>query len=154
MKIRGYEIKPGADLTDADLTRADLTGVNLTCADLTRANLYGANLRSAILTGAILTHADLTGADLTHADLTRANLTRADLTDADLTGAVLQSCVGNMVEVKTLCIDTWMVTYTKDRLQWYQFNDKTIASMGSEALHWWRKWKDIIKSIITTSEEK
>jgi hypothetical protein len=69
-----------------------------------------------------------------------------------------------MVEVKTLCIDTWMVTYTKDRLQigcenhsieqWYQFNDKTIASMGSEALHWWRKWKDIIKSIITTSEEK
>jgi hypothetical protein len=112
--IRGYEIKPGADLLRADLSgadlsganltranlfRANLTGANLTSADLTRADLYGANLydanltranlSSANLTGADLSGANLTKADLTRANLTRVNLTRANLFRADLTGANL-----------------------------------------------------------------
>lgn len=42
MKLNGYEIKPGADLTYADLRDADLRD-----ADLTRANLRGADLTNA-----------------------------------------------------------------------------------------------------------
>jgi len=102
--IRGYEIKPGADLLRADLSgadlsganltranlfRANLTGANLTSADLTRADLYGANLYDANLTGANLTSANLTGADLIRADLTGAYLTSTNLFGADLSGANL-----------------------------------------------------------------
>ena len=99
MKVKGYEIRPNANLTYANLTCADLTGANLTCANLTDADLTGANLTDANLTyanlaDANLTCADLTGANLTcanltDANLTYANLTYANLTDADLTGANL-----------------------------------------------------------------
>jgi hypothetical protein len=98
MKIRGYEIKPGADLTDADLTGTNLRGAilygaNLTCAILTGVDLTGADLTNAILTDADLTCADLRGANLTRAILTRANLTDAELTDAELTDAELTGAI-------------------------------------------------------------
>ena len=44
MLVNGYEIKPGASLSDASLTDADLNDANLTGADLYGANLKGANL--------------------------------------------------------------------------------------------------------------
>ena len=72
MKIKGYEIKPGADLRGADLHGADLRGANLRGADLYGANLYRANLY---------------GANLCDANLRGANLCRADLREADLRGA-------------------------------------------------------------------
>ena len=75
--IRGYEIKPGADLFSADLTRANLTRANLTGADLTGANLTRANLFRADLTRADLSSADLSSADLTGADLYGANMSGA-----------------------------------------------------------------------------
>ena len=84
-----YDIKPGADLSDADLSsanlrRADLSCANLSCADLraanlSEANLRGANLGSANLSYAILSDANLSGAELSCADLSYANLSGADL---------------------------------------------------------------------------
>ena len=104
MKIKGYEIKPFADLTGADLSYADLTGTDLSYANLSRANLTGANLTGANLknsklifsvfidanlTNCNLIFAKLTGANLTHANLTSANLTKADLISANLLNANL-----------------------------------------------------------------
>ena len=87
-----------------------------------RANLRGANLSDADLTGANLFGADLSRADLFRADLTGANLFGADLRDADLEGANLRGAdlfdtAGNLAEIKSLHIDTYVATYTADRLQ-------------------------------------
>ena len=51
--VRGYEIKPGADLRGADLSGADLSGLDLSGANLAGANLQGANLERADLSYAI-----------------------------------------------------------------------------------------------------
>jgi len=65
--VRGYTIKPGADLA--------------------RANLSGANLKGANLSGANLEGADLSGASLEGADLRDANLSGANLSSARFQGA-------------------------------------------------------------------
>jgi len=62
MKVKGYEIEQGANLTEANLyganlTEADLSGANLRVANLRRADLYGANLRGANLYRANLSRA-------------------------------------------------------------------------------------------------
>ena len=77
--IKGYEIKPGADLRKADLGRANLYGARLKGANLGRADLREANLTRADLEGAYLTEADLRGANLGGANLGGANLKEADL---------------------------------------------------------------------------
>ena len=135
-----------ANLADADLTDADLTD-----ADLTRANLTRANLTKAKLTGAKLTDADLTGADLTNADLTKACLTDANL----------WSCTGNMLQIKSMQIGRYLITYTADRLQigcknhkideWWEFSDDTISRMDKGALGWWRRFKEPLRAIIAAS---
>ena len=64
MKVKGYEIKPRANLSSANLSSADLRGANLSSANLYGANLRGADLRGANLRGAGLYGASLYGANL------------------------------------------------------------------------------------------
>jgi len=92
--INGYEIKPGADLSEANLFRAylfkaNLSDVNLSEADLIGANLFRANLRSANLSESNLLKANLSGAKLSGADLSDADLSDANLSGADLSDAKL-----------------------------------------------------------------
>jgi len=87
--INGYEIKPGANLSDADLRGANLSDADLRGANLTGANLCHANLCHADLRCANLRDADLRYADLRYADLRGANLRDADLRYAYLRGANL-----------------------------------------------------------------
>ena len=54
MRVKGYKIEAGGDLSEANLTEAtlrgaDLRGANLYGANLTEANLYGAHLLSTKL---------------------------------------------------------------------------------------------------------
>ena len=90
-KINGkiYNIRPGADLSNANLHGADLSNADLHGADLNGANLYGASLAGASLAGADLNGANLHGADLAGAELYGANLSNADLSAANLHGANL-----------------------------------------------------------------
>ncbi len=60
----GYQIGPGAVLTNADLAGLDLASVALDNADLTGANLTGADLDKAQLPGAIVAETQLAGANL------------------------------------------------------------------------------------------
>ena len=95
-------------------------------------------------------------ANLTRADLTDANLTRADLTRANMWGAV-----GNMVEVKSMQVERWTVTYTADTLQigcqrhpiaaWRDASPEWIAAMDPNAADWWGKFGPIILGIIDAS---
>ena len=155
----------GASLFDANLSGASLLGADLRDANLRDANLIGANLRGANLSGANLSYADLSCANLSGANLRDANLSGASLLGADLLGADLRGanllCTGNMINIKTIQVDRWVVGYTHDTMQigcqrhmiaeWFEFSDEEIASMDDEALDWWRVWKPILQSIIASS---
>jgi hypothetical protein len=54
MKVKGYEIKPGANLKGACLEGADLRWTDLRWTDLRWTDLEGACLEGAIVTGTIL----------------------------------------------------------------------------------------------------
>ncbi len=64
MRVNGYIVEPGADLTNALLQDQDLSGAKPRFALLMDANLEGANLRDANLEGTLLYGANLRGADL------------------------------------------------------------------------------------------
>ena len=142
------------NLSDADLSDAHLSDANLSDVDLSDANLSGADLRYANLSDA-----DLRCANLRYADLSGANLINADLSDADLSDANLRYCIGNNIEVKSIQIGTYLVSYTKDilnigcqshtHLKWKSFCDNDILSMdGKRALDWWSLYKHIIFELI------
>lgn len=86
--VKGYEIRPLADLRNADLSFSELAGADLTGADLRGADLRGCNLSSAVLVSTALGDADLTRANLEGADLRGAVgldcavLSRANFADA------------------------------------------------------------------------
>jgi hypothetical protein len=130
---------------------------NLRRANLIGANLRGTDLRCANLSSAILSAANLRDANLSGADLRCANLIDADLTGADLRDANLSGCIGNSLEIKTIQCKYWTVTYTKDVIQigcenhsieeWFNFTDDEIAAMDVNALTFWSKYKDVIRTM-------
>ena len=85
MKVNGYEIGPGTDLSWVDFRGSDLSGSDLSGANLSGANLYGVNLYRAKLI-----NANLSGADLSEANLIGANLSWVDFRGADLSDANLR----------------------------------------------------------------
>jgi len=121
--------------------------------------LRGANLRGANLRGAYLGGADLGGACLRG-----SNLSYTDLRGANLIGANLRGAIGNMLEVKTLLLEVWSITYTSDYLyigceghpitDWWTFDDERIQRMDGRALDWWKKWKGYIQQTIEMSPAK
>jgi uncharacterized protein YjbI with pentapeptide repeats len=144
MKVRGYNIEPGADLSGADLSGANLSGADLSGADLSGANLAGA---------------DLSGANLSGADLSKANLYGANLAGADL------RCTGNMSQIKTLQIELWPIGYTRDTLQigcqrrpiteWRAMMAESprtrIAAMDRRAPDWAKRLLPAVLSLIDAS---
>ena len=139
--------------------RANLREANLRGANLQGANLVGANLVGANLQGANLGEANLQGANLWEANLWEANLGEANLWEANLWGAI-----GNGIEVKSMQLGTYPITYTVDRLQigcknysileWFKFTDEQIDAMDTQALVWWHKYKDHLKATIELSPAK
>ena len=164
MIINGYEIKQGANLTNADLRGADLRVADLTGVHLTNANLRGADLRNANLRDAYLMEADLTNADLTNANLTNADLRNANLTNANLMGVNLRyTLCGNNKEIKTLQLGKWQIVITKNIMaigcqqhsieDWFSFRGDTIDKMAGDALEWWTKNKQILKLITENNND-
>ena len=139
-----------ANLRNTDLSGANLSGANLRYANLRYANLSGANLRYANLR-----YANLSGADLRGADLRYTNLRFADL----------RYCIGNNIEVKSLQLGTYLVSYTKELLNigcqshkhsdWRTFSDSVILDMeGERALDWWNLNKHIIFELIDREQNE
>ena len=158
--LRGANLR-GANLKDANLKDANLSDANLRDANLSDANLRGANLSDANLSDANLKDADLKDANLSDANLRDANLRGADLSDADLSDADLRGAYGNRKELKTMQIETYSISFTKDILQigcrrflieeWKKLDDETINKMDSNALTFWNKWKQFIFTAIELS---
>ena len=88
----------------------------------------------------------------------------AVLRGANLRGANLRGAIGNMLEVKTLLLEVWSITYTSDYLyigceghpitDWWTFDDERIQRMDGRALDWWKKWKGYIQQTIEMSPAK
>ena len=144
----------GANLSEADLSRADLSEADLSRASLYGASLYGADLSRASLARANLSEANLSRADLSIADLSRASLSEADLSRASLSRADLYGCIGNMIELCSMQIETYSIAFTKDILQigckryshkeWFDFRTDIIDEMDINAIVFWEKYKDFI----------
>ena len=111
MQVKGYDIKPRADLRGADLRKANLRGADLWDADLWGADLCGADLGGANFQGCrprrrrpqgrqpqerqprerwVSAAPNSGNANLWDANLGAANFRDADLRDADLRGADLR----------------------------------------------------------------
>lgn len=123
-----------------------------------RANLWG-----AYLAGAYLADADLTDANLVDACLAGACLADACLAGACLADANLWGTSGNMVEVRSMQVDLWAVTWTTSfdgevivqigcqrhplRL-WEKSDPRWIAAMDGRATEWWAKWREPLLAIV------
>ena len=100
-------------------------------------------------------------ADLSDADLSDADLSDADLMRADLREANLRRAVGNKLQIKSMQIEIYSIAYTVKFLQigcqqhsfekWKNFDDVVIKKMDSQALDFWKKWKDWIFKLIEMS---
>ena len=127
--------------------------LNLSGTDLSWVDLRNTDLRNADLIGADLRCADLRNADLRNADLRNADLTWTDLRWVNLSGTL-----GDGVEIKSLNIGTYPITYTKDIVnigceshtleEWKAFDDEEIKKMDSQALAWWKLNRDIVISLV------
>jgi hypothetical protein len=147
-----------ANLAKANLARADLSTANLSGANLAMANLSMANLYRTNLSRVNLAMANLAMANLTRANLSTVNLSRANLVGAKLSGSNVRYASSDVKRVKSICVDTWAVVYTKDVMaigceqhsiaEWWEFTDSEIDAMHNKALEWWKKWKPILQQII------
>jgi uncharacterized protein YjbI with pentapeptide repeats len=161
-------LKQGADLRSANLRGANLYGADLRSADLRSAdlrsaNLYGADLRGADLRSADLRSADLRSADLEGADLEGANLYGADLRSADLRSADLEGEILKQTPVTISNLRWWVLisdSYLRIGCQrhltseWRGFSDEKIASMDSDALEFWTKYKTAILALCDAHQSK
>ena len=101
MEVRGYEIRPGADLSEARLSMASLSGADLTGAVVDGHTVWPDGFDPRVWgmlwigPGANLQEANLMGEDLRDADLSRANLGGANLEMADLSRANLEGAKAN-----------------------------------------------------------
>ena len=108
--------------------------------------------------------ANLRDANLRDANLESANLESANLRGANLRGANLIGANGNLRELKTMQIETYSISFTKDILQigckrfshteWKNFSDDDINKMDKQALSFWNKWKNFIFKAIELSFKK
>ena len=101
MKINGYEIKPGVNLSGCDLSNQELD----------YCNLQGANLENAILTGCSLKGTNLKYSKLQGADLSNSNLEEADLTGCNLKYANLTNC--NLIKCKMFNIEVYQTIFNE-----------------------------------------
>lgn len=126
---------------------------------LSTGNLSNSNLRYSDLRHINLSCINLRGSDLRDSDLSYSNLSNSNLNYSDLRGSDLRFVIGNGIEIKSLQIGTYMVSYHKDILnigcqshkldKWINFTDEEIDAMDRDtALDWWKLNKDILVTLV------
>ena len=91
----------------------------------------------------------------------KISMYRANLSGADLRGADLCDAIGNKRELRTLQVDTYSISFTKEIMQigckrftieeWKNFKDSEIRLMDTNSLTWWKIWKEFIFKAIELS---
>jgi len=150
--------KEGISFYHADMRCANMSGADMRCANMSGANMRGANMRYANMSGADMRYANMSGADMRYADMSGANMRGADMSGADMSGANMRYAIGNMIELKTIALEKYVVTFNDSHMaigcqqytieEWFEFTDDRISQMDHGALEWWKKWKDFIFTAI------
>jgi len=97
-------------------------------------------------------------ADMRDANMSGANMSGADMSGANMSGADMSGAIGNMIELKTLALEKYVVVFNDSHMaigcqqhtieEWFEFTDDRISQMDHGALEWWKKWKDFIFTAI------
>jgi len=135
--------KEGISFYRADMRGTDMRGANMRYADMSDANMKGANMR--------------------YADMRGANMSGADMRGVNMKGANMRGVIGNMIELKTLALEKYVVTFNDSHMAigcqqytiegWFEFTDDRISQMDDGALEWWNKWKKFIFTTIEMTKE-
>ena len=169
----GYKL---AELYDQDLVNLEVEGKDLRMVNFQRSILLGSkfkgsDLSMASFSGCFMANSDLSQCNLALANLSHANLFQVNLDNTNLTGVRLQGTVGNMKQVKSMHLETYPVTYTKDIISvgCWQMPIYVWSCMNNDKLweyippdvrahfvkdfdfDWWDKWKETIFKIIDMS---
>jgi len=120
-------------------------------------------VEGSIKAGVTLYRADMRGANMRYANMSDANMLDADMRGADMRGANMRYTLGNMIELKTLALEKYVVTFNDSHMaigcqqhtieEWFEFTDDRISQMDHGALEWWKKWKDFIFTAIEMTKE-
>jgi len=152
-----------ADMRDANMSYANMRGANMRDANMSYANMRGANMSGANMLGADMSYANMSGANMSGANMLGADMIGADMRGAnmrgaDMRGANMSDAIGNMIELKTLALEKYVVTFNDSHMaigcqqhtieEWFGFTDDCISQMDRGALEWWKKWKDFIFTAI------
>jgi len=107
--------------------------------------------------------ADMSGADMRYVNMRDADMSDANMSGADMRGADMRYAIGNMIELKTLSLEKYVVTFNDSHMAigcqqytielWFEFTDDRISQMDRGALEWWKKWKDFIFTAIEMTKE-
>ena len=155
-------VKDGVNLYGANLYKVNLYGANLYGANLERANLAKANLAGANLERANLARTNLEGANLAGAYLDGANLNGAYIDVANLNGVTygigtlnkgLLQLLGMYWSVMILDAHIKIGCKLYSTVEWAEFDDATIAKIGSNADKFWKKNKEFILLAAKTHQE-
>ena len=162
--IKEVESLSYSDLSYSDLSYSNLRGSNLSYSNLSYSNLRGSDLRGVDLRGSDLrgvdlSYSNLSNSDLSYSDLSYSDLSNSDLSYSDLSNSNLRGVIGNGIEIKSLQIGTYLVSYHKDILnigcqthtldKWINFTDEEIYAMDiGKSLDWWKLNKDILVTLV------
>jgi len=132
-------------------------------ANMIGADMSGANMRGADMSGADMRGADMSGADMRDVNMSYADMRGADMRDVNMSYADMRGAIGNMIELKTLTLEKYVVTFNDSHMAigcqqytiegWFEFTDDRISQMDYGALEWWKKWKDFIFTAIEMTKD-
>ena len=153
-----------ADFSEANFIEANFIEANFRGANFSEANFRGANFRWADFRWADFSEANFSEANFIEADFRGADFSEANFREADFRGDSYQYCIGNMREIKSMQLDTYLIVFNKHFLaigcqqhsieKWKNFTDDEIENLDNGALEWWNKWKDFIFKAIELCYEK
>lgn len=139
----------------------DLSGHDFEGLDLNRASLLGCNLTDAKFRGANLSTTDFTGSDLTRADLSFCKMSYAILAGATIADNKLCETIGNKKQIKTLQLDSVILTYTWDKIycdclsfefgNWGLLTGVELDILHPAAREWFVKWDEVVRKILIMS---
>ena len=137
----------------------------LNASDIRNASFEVCSLKKVLMKYVRADFTTFMSCDLSEADFSYSNLHHAAFEKSNMTGILLDGVIGNSMQIKSLQIHDYHITYTSTHLQigcqqfpisqWFKFTYREIRELDrtfpTKAENFWRKHKALIKNIIETS---
>ncbi len=146
-----YCLKNNISLNNANLDNLDLSNLNFNDVFIINASFKNANLSEISSKNASFLDCDFSGASLYHCNFLNTELENSKFDNADL-----RDCVGDMKNIFTIAIDTYVMSFTKTHLslgcqtktinEWRNLSSNDFEDEEQKWL--WDYYKDIMFQII------